>query len=232
MDAPTPAQIFQRAEQSWEARKLPPYIEFEVEITNRDANGTVTTGREHVVLRTFDHWCATREIDSDSAAPKTSAGTHCVGPAYSPLGFNISSEYPDSREIDPFQGSVPVIASVRAAHYTVRLSGEERVGGLTAYHLILTPIAEPQAYPLRAVWVDTRTSDVLKLTYAEQTRGWNVAIDYSFQPFPPSQTWWVSQIDAHWTPPPKSKELPFQTTLLLTGVTFPASVPELELQQP
>ncbi len=228
----TAVQIFARAEKAWEARRLPPYIEFDVDISHRQANGTITTGREHVVLRTFDHWCATRELDSDSAVPKTSMGIHCVGPAYSPLGFNISSEYPTSTEVDPFGSPRGVIASVKALHYDVLLDGESTIDGRKAYRLKLRPIGDPQYYPLRELWVDEASADVLRLSYAERLQGWNVAIDYSFRQFGPVATWWVSEIDAHWLPSAHSKNVAFQSTLLLTGVTFPAAVPEAALQHP
>ncbi len=210
--ARTAVQIFQRAQKKWEERRLPPYIEFDVDIAHRDASGKVTTGREHVVLRTFDHWCATRELDSDIGVPKTSAGIHCVGPADSPLGFNISAEYPTSGEIDPFGDSSTVIASVKALHYDVTLAGEEIIDARKTYHLRLEPIADPQYYPLRALWVSESTSDVLKLGYVEHVKGWDVGIDYSFRQFERTATWWVSEIDAQWSPSPNSKETPFQST--------------------
>ncbi len=230
---PPALQIFQRAQRTWEARTLRPYVEFDVQIAHRNAAGKMTTGREHVLLRTFDHWCATRELDSDWHAPQTTIGAPCVGPAASPLGFNISSQYPTSTQLDPFQNALPVIADVRALHYDVTLAGDEIVENRRAYHLLLRPVDNPNFYPLRAVWVDETSFDVIKLTYAEQYRGWDVAIDYSFRAFPASATWWVWEIDARWDPPRKdTKDLAFQSTLLITNVTFPASVPDSALQHP
>ena len=230
---PPALQIFERAQNAWETRRLPPFVEFDVQIQHRDVNGKLVTGHEHVVLRTFDHWCATRELDSDSPLPKTSTGTPCVGPANSPIGFNISAQYPNSKQIDPFQGTLPVIASVRALHYDVTLAGEDVLNGRRAYHLQLRPIDNPNFYPLRAVWVDEASNDVLKLTYDELYRGWNVSIDYAFRAFTAGATWWVSEIDARWAPPPKNAPEPgFQSTLLLTNVTFPPFVPDSALQHP
>ncbi len=218
----TPLQIFFYAEDAWEARALPAYVAFDTSITHRDTAGTVTRGSEHVVLRTFDHWCATVEIDQGLAQPKTSRGPNCEGPAYSPLGFNISSVYPGSMQIDPFAPSkLPVIAQVRAAHYDVTLAGEERLDDADVYHLLLRPLNAPNQYPLRALWVDGATFQVRKLTYAENPGGWSAAIDYSFKPYGPQAVWWISEIDANWQPAPNSKDRAFSSTLVLQNVTFP-----------
>jgi hypothetical protein len=219
----TPLQIFFHAEDAWEARALPAYVAFDTVITHRDAAGNVTGGNEHVVLRTFDHWCATVEIDEGLAEPKTSRGPNCEGPAYSPLGFNISSVYPGSAQPDPFAPSkLPVIAQVRAAHYDVTLAAEESIGDVAVYHLVLRPLNAPEHYPLRALWVDRATFEVRKLTYAENPGGWSAAIDYSFKPYGPQAIWWISEIDAQWQPGPGSRERAFSSTLVLQNVTFPS----------
>jgi len=167
----TPLQLFFRADDAWEARTLPAYVAFDTMISHRDVTGNITRGSKHVVLRTFDHWLATVEIDQGSAQPKTSRGLNCLGPAYSPLGFNISSVYPASTQLDPFVPSaLPVIASVRAIHYDVTLAGEERVDAAPAYHLILRPLSAPEHYPLRALWIDETSFQVRKLTYSESGR--------------------------------------------------------------
>jgi hypothetical protein len=219
----TPLQLFFRAEDAWEARTLPAYVAFDTLITHRDVTGKITRGSEHVVLRTFDHWCATVEIDQGSSQPKTSRGLNCLGPAYSPLGFNISSVYPASTQPDPFVASaLPVIASVRAIHYDVTLAGEERVDEAPVYHLILRPLNAPEHYPLRALWIDETSFQVRKLTYSENPGGWSASIDYSFKPYGPQAIWWISEIDAVWQPAQNSKEPAFSSTLLLQNVTFPA----------
>lgn len=222
---PAPA-IFRQAQKTWEARRLPQYVSFDVQIVHRDAAGAVTTGSEHVLLRTFDHWCRTREVESGSAQVKTSEGFHCVGPAFSPLGFNIASQYPNSAQVDPFASPLHTIATVQAAHYTVVSAGTEGIDGHPCYKLALTPISDPDYYPLRAVWVDEATGDVRKLTYAMHQNGWSAAIDYTFMPYPPGATWWISTIQANWTPPPRDtnrEDLAFRSTLQLTNVTFSAA---------
>lgn len=226
MVVPPPAmQIFQRAQTAWEARRLLPYVEFDVQIQHHYATGKDVTGSEHVLLRTFDHWCRTREIDSDSPHVVTSDGPSCVGPARSPLGFNISTQYPTSTQLDPFVGPLPTIASVRALHYTVTLDGEQAVDDHACYHLLLAPIGNPDYYPLRAIWVDEITYDARKLTYAMHQNRWSASIDYSFREFPPNSIWWIESIDATWMPPPNDKaDAPFKSSLKLTNVTFPAGI--------
>lgn len=219
----TPLQIFFRAEDAWEARTLPPFVAFDTAITHRTAGGVVTQGSEHVILRTFDHWCSTIEIDQGAAEPKTSRGLNCLGPAYSPLGFNVSSVYPSSTQPDPFVPSqLPVIAHVRAVHYDVTLADEQIVDGALVYHLILRPLSAPEHYPLRALWVGEADFQVRKLTYAERPSGWSATIDYSFKPYGPQSIWWISQIDAGWQPGLHSSEPAFTSTLVLHNVSFPS----------
>lgn len=218
----TPLQIFSRAEDAWEARTLPAYVAFDTSITHRNVAGLITRGNEHVLLRTFDHWCATREVDQEALEPKLSRGPNCLGPAYSPLGFNISSVYPRSTQPDPFRpSSIPVIAHVRAIHYTVSLVGEEPLDNARVYHLALVPLADPDRYPLRALWVDEATFQVRKLTYAERPGGWDALIDYAFKPYGPQSVWWISEIDARWKPQRRVNEPAFSSTLLVENVSFP-----------
>jgi len=218
-----PLQMFFAAQEAWEARSLPAYVAFDTAITHRDATGKVTRGSEHVLLRTFDHWCSTVEIDQDLSQPKTSRGPNCLGPAYSPLGFNISSVYPVSTQPDPFAPSqLPVIANVRAIHYEVTLEGEERICDLPVYHLVLRPLNAPEHYPLRALWLDETSFQVRKLTYAENPGGWSATINYSFKPYGPQAIWWISQIEAAWQPGQKISEPAFSSTLAVQNVTFPS----------
>jgi len=219
----TPLQIFFRAEDAWEARTLPPFVAFDTAITHRVAGGAVTQGSEHVILRTFDHWCSTIEIDQGVAEPKTSRGLNCLGPAYSPLGFNISSVYLASSQPDPFVPSrLPVIAQVRAVHYDVTLADEQTIDDTLVYHLLLRPLSSAEHYPLRALWIDEKDFQVRKLTYAENPGDWNALIDYSFKPYGMQNIWWISEIDASWQPGAHSKEPAFSSTLVLHNVSFPS----------
>ncbi len=180
------------------------------------------SGNEHVLLRTFNHWCKTQELDSDSSQVKTSAGPSCFGPGLSPLGFNISAQYPASTQIDPFVASPSTIASVRAVHYTTTLAGEQIVDGVPCYRLVLAPTGSPNYYPLRGLLVDEQTFDVRGLTYAMTQNGWAGSIDYAFRPYTARGIWWIASISARWTPPPRDRtDLPFASLLTVTGVTFP-----------
>ncbi len=221
---PPPATvIFQRAQDAWEGRYLPPYVEFDVAIEHHYASGKDVTGSEHVLLRTFDHWCRTHEVESDTGVT-TSNGPSCVGPALSPLGFNISAQYPTSTQVDPFAGPLRTITAVRALHYTATFDGEQTIDGHRCYHLLLQPIGNPDYYPLRAVWADEVSYDVRKLTYAMHQNRWSASIDYSFRQFPPNATWWIETIGASWTPPPRdSTDAPYTSTLELENVAFPAN---------
>jgi hypothetical protein len=57
------------------------------------------------------------------------------------------------------QSDLKTIAAVVVAHrqYNIALKGIEPLDGHTDYHLLLSPIAEPNVYRLRDMWVDTST---------------------------------------------------------------------------
>lgn len=81
----------------------------------------------------------------------------------------------------PAMTNVPVIAAVRANiryPYDVSLIGLERVDDRPAYHLRMDPRHTPDAYPLREIWIDASTYDVLQVTAQQFERLGPIAIPY------------------------------------------------------
>lgn len=50
-----------------------------------------------------------------------------------------------------------------ARDYTIALAGTERIRGVDAYHLTLTPLRDPRVYRLRDLWVDTSDDATVQL---------------------------------------------------------------------
>lgn len=71
---------------------------------------------------------------------------------------------------------VKTIASVTTfvRHYTITDAGEETVGGIPCYHLLLHPTADPQKYRLREVWVDQSDYQTRQLVSSGNFTGSNV----------------------------------------------------------
>ena len=82
--------------------------------------------------------------------------------------------------------------------YTVTLSGIENLDGASVYHLHLEPNHTPEALPLRELWVDTSTFQVLQLTYARQAESGapNGTVQYRFAQVGPERIWAIVYIDA------------------------------------
>ncbi|MGH8164011.1 MAG: hypothetical protein ACREP1_06730, partial [Rhodanobacteraceae bacterium] len=193
-------QIFTQAQERWESHAIPPFVTWNTAIVHLDSHGAEVDEHERVILRTADHVCFAQTTNDRTGASRTQAGKTCFGPAGSPLGFSTSSTYRSADAPDPFapvsgeQPATPLriigsVVTIASAYDVVRWA-DDAIDGANVYHLGLTPKRHPRRYPLRALWVDSSTFDVRKLTYAEWPDGWETQVDYTFAPIGPSQTWW------------------------------------------
>lgn len=73
-------------------------------------------------------------------------------------------------------GDVKTIASITTfvRHYTITDAGEQIVGGVPCYHLLLHPTADPRKYRLRELWVDTSDYQTRQLISSGNFTGSNV----------------------------------------------------------
>ena len=132
------------------------------------------------------------------------AGTR-FGPAGAPLGFfrrapaqgATPPPAPPNLAADPIQ----TIAVVRAVDRAYDISYLETVqlDAHAVYHLRLRPLRNPQQYPLRELWIDTTTYDVIRLTYAWPYNGTTANITYDFAPVGTQRLWTIVHIDAQAT---------------------------------
>jgi hypothetical protein len=160
-----PFLLIDRARVRWDARPRPKQLSFVVDFTGRN--------KDRFFRRLFrvdasiaDHSAHVTMLDSEGSAPPF------VQPEKSRLlptetfGFVSSEGAPSAPTPGPLETNLPVIAAVHATvryAYDVRFIGEENVDDRSAYHLQLDPRQTPDAYPLRDIWIDESTYDVLQV---------------------------------------------------------------------
>ena len=54
--------------------------------------------------------------------------------------------------------------------YDLKFSGTESIDGRLCYHLVLRPEIDPDRYPLRELWVDEKTFQVVRSSTSARTR--------------------------------------------------------------
>ena len=109
----------------------------------------------------------------------------------------------------------------KAVTSPVTLAGQETIDGRLTYHLVLRPVTAPDRYPLRDLWVEESSAQIVQLTYdrpydAEHTRA---LVRYRFAPVGPGQIWTIVHIEARATT--KNDSVADD----LSDITFPATAP-------
>lgn len=219
-----PEQIFLAAQKTWNARAVPAYESFSLpcELTTLSAqcraNETV-----RFIVRLADGRAFAQTLNADGSPGRTLMhGGFITGPAGAPLGFYrrlpttpLSATPPPNFAPDPLQ----TIASVQAIDkaYAMTLAGTETIGSYTTNHLRLQPLRDPDLYPLRDLWVDQASSQVVRLTYDQPFNGKRAQIRYDLAPVGAPPAWVIVAISAQ-----AGRERVAQT---LHDVSFPASEP-------
>ena len=132
-------------------------------------------------------------------------GGYAVGPAGAPFGFfrrtptpgATAPPPPPNLAADPI-GTIGTIATVSAVDraYDITLAGIETVGERRCYHLRLRPLRDPTTYPLRDLWIDATSDDVVRLTYAQPFNATTAAVVYDFAPAGAAGIWSIVHIEA------------------------------------
>ena len=226
--------IFLRAQQAWVARVVPPYESFHIAcdqtfLASRCGAGDAVA----FTVRNGDGRTFAQSVPSNGSAGKELLrGAYITGPAGTPLGFyrvltNGSAPPlpPPNLAPDPLQTIATVTANSHA--YDITLTGEEIVDGRRAYHLKLHPRAEPERYPLRDLWVEESSFEVVALTYArpyDERDTW-ASVSYRFAPIGPAPVWAIVHIEAaavvHGLLSSKTERVSDD----LSDISFPATVP-------
>jgi hypothetical protein len=230
LSAPSPEQIFVRAQAVWAARLVPSYEAFTVPcsetlFSDRCArNDTVA-----FVIRLTDGRTYARDVPDGSDRPDGTVlmhGGYVTGPAGAPLGFYRRTPIPGATApriqavppnlaADPLETISTVVAVDRA--YDVKLRDVEQTDSTSCYHLVLRPLRDPDAYPLRELWVATSSFQIVRLTYGQPFNSSRATVHYDFAPVGPAQIWSIVHIDAEARTDRVSEDL--------RDITFPSSEP-------
>jgi hypothetical protein len=237
-NAPDPVAIFTRAQAAWNARAVPPYESFtlpcdETFLAKSCSQGTVV----QFIVRLRDGRTFVQTLDADGRPGIVLLrGGYAFGPAGAPLGFYRRAPEqgatplpaPPNLAADPIQ-TIAVVRAVDRA-YDISYIETTTIGARTAYHLRLHPLRNPQQYPLRELWVDTTTYDVVRLTYAWPYNGTTASITYDFAAAGPQGIWSIVHIDAQATSHGLFETHTEHVCEDLHNIEFPASVPNADFE--
>jgi hypothetical protein len=180
LPAVKPFEVIDKAIVRWQTRPRPDKISYTVNF--------IGSNRERAYRRRFrvDYAVATHDtrtttLSSDGPAPpfidpekQQLLPTETFG--FVPRDVSTATAAPS-----PGPTSLPVIAAVRAMGrypYEVNFVGADQIDGQRAYHLALAPRRNPDEYPLRELWIDAGTYDVLKVIALQFERLGPIRIPY------------------------------------------------------
>ncbi|HUA07678.1 MAG TPA: hypothetical protein VMA98_00265 [Candidatus Acidoferrales bacterium] len=202
--APDPLAIFTRAQAVWNARVRPPYETFTLPCDATFLADRCNAGvRVQFIIRLADGRAFAQTLSTDGRPGVVLLrGGYAYGPAGAPFGFfrrapepgAPSASAPPNLANDPI-ATIAVVQAVDRA-YDITLTGTERIGERNCYHLRLRPLRDPTAYPLRDLWVDTATFDVVRLNYAQPFNDTTAIVTYDFAPVGPQGVWSIVHIAA------------------------------------
>jgi hypothetical protein len=226
--------IFVRAQQAWAARAVPAYESFQIAcdrtfLAARCRPGDVVA----FTVRSSDGRTFAATVPKDGGSGRVLLrGGFITGPAGAPFGFarvvtdsTPPPSPPPNFAADPLRTIAVVTASSRV--YDVTLAGDEILGGRRCYHLELRPRRDPDRFPLRDLWINETSFEIVQLTYArpyEERDTW-AAVEYRFAPVGPHQIWAIVHIEAeavtHGLLSTKVERIADD----LSEIAFPAAVP-------
>jgi hypothetical protein len=176
-----PFTVIDRAIVRWQARPRPVQLSYVVNFTGH-IKSRAFRRRFRVDDRVADHATQVTVIASEGPAPPFVQPEKQRLLPTETFGF-VSPEVQSAMPTpDPSMSALPVIAAVRATvryPYDVRFVGIESVDDRSAYHLVLEPRQTPDAYPLRDMWIDASTYDVLQVVALEFEHLGPIAVPYT-----------------------------------------------------
>ncbi|MGA8100145.1 MAG: hypothetical protein WB810_15935 [Candidatus Cybelea sp.] len=226
--------IFLRAQQAWVARAVPPYESFHIACDQTFLAASCGAGDAIAfTVRKSDGRTFAQSVPSNGSPGKVLLrGAYITGPAGTPLGFYrvlangaAPPSPPPNLAPDPLQTIATVTANSHA--YDIVLAGEESLDGRRSYHLKLHPRAEPERYPLRDLWVEESSFEVVALTYArpyDERDTW-ASVSYRFAPVGPAHVWAIVHVEAEAVVHGLLSSKRQRVSDDLSDITFPATVP-------
>jgi len=217
---------------------VPPFESFTIAcaqtfLAQHCANGAVV----QFIVRLADGRTFAQTVDADGHPGMVLLrGGYAVGPAGAPFGFYrrapvagaTSAPTPPNLLADPMQ-TIAVVRAVDRA-YDISLAGVTTIGAHSVYHLRLRPLRNPQQFPLRELWVDTSTYDVVRLRYVWPYNGSAADVTYDFAPIGTQGIWSIVHIDATATTHTLFATHTEHVSEDLHDITFPPSAPDTDFE--
>jgi hypothetical protein len=197
-------QLFVKAQAAWSARVTPRFESFVLPCakTFLESRCPPNTDVEFVVrLSDGRTYAQTEPVDGAAPLPLMHGG-YIAGPDGAPLGFYRrlpdsampQSAAPPDLANDPLR----TIATVSAADvaYRITIAGDETIAGVESAHLVLKPLRDPVAYPLRDLWIARDSYQVVRLTYALPFKRSVALVTYDFAAVGKPPVWSIVHIAA------------------------------------
>ena len=211
---------------------MPRYESFIFPFASTFLEAQCTTGADvQFILRLSDGRVYAQTVDGLGGTPVTLLrGGYITGPAGAPLGFyrhlpkgDIAGATPPPDLADDPLRTIASVTAVDVA-YRITLAGYETIDGVDTAHLVLEPIRDPAAYPLRALWIARSDNEVVRLTYALPYKRSTALITYEFAPVGKPPIWTIVRIAASSGSEVVSEDL--------RDIAFPADEPDSYFESP
>jgi hypothetical protein len=229
----SPYDIATRAQTTWEARLVPRYVSFDIACEDTFLSAQCTP-REIVNFVVRMHDGRTYAQTAELPTRQLMCGGFIYGPALTPFSFfrrigdddvaaslATPAPLPENFAEDPF-GPRPIASvTVMDRAYTVTLAGVENLDGASVYHLHLVANYDPVHHPLRELWVDAQSFEVVALTYARKAEPGAAegSVHYRFAQVGADRIWTIVYIDA--TLPLKGSARTENPHSALSQIAFP-----------
>jgi hypothetical protein len=228
----TAQQLFLRAQAAWSARSTPRFESFVLSCAATFLEPRCPPGADvEFIVRLSDGRTYAQTVAADGATPLTlMRGGYITGPAGAPLGFyrrlpeaeTSQSALPPDLAEDPLR-TIATVTAVDVA-YRIAFAGNETIDGVDAAHLVLEPVRDPAAYPLRDLWIARDNYEVVRLTYALPFKRSIALITYDFAPIGAPTVWSIVHIAASTGRETISEEL--------REIAFPSDEPQSYFASP
>jgi negative regulator of sigma E activity len=175
-----PFKVIDHALVRWRSRPRPAQLSYVVDFTGwtKDRSFRRLFRVEHSVA---DQSTRVTILQSDGPAPPFVQPEKARLLPTETFGFVPSDMALPLATPPPAATTLPVIAAVHATlryPYDVSFVGIEKVANRLAYHLQLEPRQTPDAFPLRQMWIDASTFDVLQVEAQQFEHLGPIAVPY------------------------------------------------------
>ena len=180
-EAPAPMDILRHALAVWNSHPTPPVIDYDVKLRGAKKHGDFSLDM-HVNYIVPER---TYSSTVSAASGRIPMGVRVDRPRLLPdetfglvprVRSNTKDPAPEATD-----SSIRTVATVRVVTqcpYDVSLVGIDPRDGGAAYHLHFEPRSDPDAHPVREVWIDTDNFDVLKIVAYQCERAGIVRVPY------------------------------------------------------